>query len=260
MKGAFNPFRLLGAEYDTPVGISGHQVKSVLICTTPRTGGHTLNEAFINAEWGVTMEYFNPDFMIPLQQRWIDKTITNFVAASSNLEGYGRHLLNSRSRGGVFSAKIFPSHVPSLDAAIPITLSSRKHVHLVRHDKIAQTISLAVTLLTKRAFNGEQQLKYLSKISIIDEAKMIEIFEWLKAGERYWKNYFLSIDPACVFTLSTEDLIANPRDRLIEISDKFDLPRSGLATINIVDDPYKQDSILKMELNRKFRLMLKKLI
>ena len=260
MKNAFNPYQLLGADYDTPAGTSGPQVKSILICTTPRTGGHTLNEAFINAEWGVTMEYFNPDCMIPLQQRWFDKSIANFVTASSNLERYGQFLLSNRSRGGVFSAKIFPRNVPSLDAAIPITQSSRNHVHLFRQDKIKQTISLAVTLLTKRAFDGEQQLKYLSKISDLDEPKMIEIFEWLKACDAFWNKYFLSIDPACLFTLSTEDLVANPKNQLNQIAEKFGLPSWRLAAINIIDAPYKMDSNLKAELTNKFKPILEKLV
>ena len=114
------------------------------------------------------MEYFNPESMIPLQQRWIDKTVMNFPSAKQHLEIYGRHLMEKRSTQ-VMAVKLFWEQLSLYQTAFAKMPFATSYIHLTRRDNISQTISLAAMMLTRRPFNDDFELKYIPRIARLDD-------------------------------------------------------------------------------------------
>lgn len=201
------------------------------------------------------MEYFNPDFMIPLQRRWTGHKINSFVAAEANLITYGKFLAEKRSRGQIFSAKLFPGHLSMYNKAFSHFQKPRNYVYLTRRDKVSQTISFAATLLTRRAFNDDYELKYIHKIAHINEEKISKIFLWLKKEEQFWSDFFRTVTTSRVLHFEWENVKENPEQSLGLVAKKFGLPLSDIQTspFNI---PYQKDLELKSELAARFGSVL----
>ena len=250
-----NPAERLGSEFDTPREFRALPVRSLLICSSPRTGGHALCAALWDQGWGMPMEYFNPDFMIPLQQRWIDKTVMNFPRAKDNLEIYGRLLIEKRSTH-VIAVKLFWEHLTLYQKAFANSYFETRYIHLTRRDKISQTISLAATMLTGRAFNDDFKLKYVHRIAHLDNEKILKIYDWLASSEFSWRAYLACLPAANVMELEWEDFQSNPGVHLKAIADKLSLPFLP-EKIGNPGKPYNADLALKRELREKFGDLLK---
>ncbi len=246
-----NPAEKLGADCDTPFQVRAEPESFLLICATPRTGGHALASAFWAQGWGMPLEYFNPDFMINLQQRWINSNVQNFSAAKENLKIYGSHLIEKRSSGQCLSIKLLPEHIASFDAAFAHQKFARNYIHLTRRDKIAQTISLAAMLLTRRAFDSDFELKYVPKIRSVDNQQILKLYNWIIASEELWRSHVASFPESQVVHLDWEDFQADPRHGLALIANKFSLPLAE-EKIESFNAPYQADAKLKTELKEKF--------
>jgi LPS sulfotransferase NodH len=253
-----NPVELLGPDYDTPPYAQLPVESCLLICTTPRIGGHALAAAFLAQGWGTPLEYFNPDSMIPLQKRWIDSSVGNYTAAKENLEIYGKHLAEKRSTSHLFSVKLLHDQMALFGKSFGNSSSITHFVHLSRRDRAAQAISLAATLLTRHAFDNNFEFKYIPKVKEIDDKRMTEIFNWLTAGEAFWHAHIAKIPKSRSLHFHWEDFQADTKSCLSAIGEKFSLPFSS-DKVGRFDEPYNADTELKMELKKRFGNLLEKL-
>jgi LPS sulfotransferase NodH len=254
-----NPAEKLCADCDTPFEAHIPPENFLLICTTPRTGGHALAAALWAQGWGMPLEYFNPDFMISLQQRWINSNVQNFAAAKENLKSYGQHLMEKRSSSNLLSIKLIPEHVTTFEAAFTTAQFARNYIHMTRRDKVAQTISLAAMLLTRRAFESDFELKYIPKIRSLDNQQMLKFYNWILASEEFWRGHVSNLPESQVVHLEWEDFQSSPKRVLASIGEKFSL-RFSEEKIESLNEPYQTDAQLKMELKEKFGDYLKTLV
>ena len=251
--------RLISAELDNVRDASSPPVRRLIICTSPRTAGHAMNEAFMCADWGVPMEYFNPNMMIPLQQRWLDTKVNDPEMAMKNAKPYGEALLKYRVRNNIFSAKIFPDQLKSMLQAFGTKDRSGSYVHLVRRDKVAQAISFAVLLLTKRPFDDDFQLKYLPTLESVNDNSMRNLFFWLRSTDEFWEQQLKHIDGQRVIKIFSEDFLDNPSLYLHRMATRFSFPLDAIDLSSIGQGAYKKDADLKAELSQRYTTLLKSL-
>jgi LPS sulfotransferase NodH len=203
------------------------------------------------------MEYLNPDFMIPLQQRWLNAQPKNYTAAKENLTIYAQALLRHRTRNGWLSVKLFPVQHRLFLQAFP-GAHPPCYVYLKRRDKVAQTISIAVMLLTRRAFEEKTEFRFMQKIGEINQTTLHQIMRWIYKSETYWNGYLETVDPNKRMSLVWEDILANPAGLFQQISQRFGLPRPQ-AALELDATPYTWDDELKLELRSKYRASLESL-
>ncbi len=245
---------LISEAYDYPSAPGAGPPRHLLICTTPRTGGHALCSIFTDLGWGVPLEYFHPDAMVPLQGRWLRERVQSYTAAIARLEPYSRALMQNRVRHGLFSIKLFPDQHRLYQQAF-INDMPGGFIRLSRKDKVAQAISCAALLTTRRAFDGEAQLRFLPRIGELTEAKMLQILRWIHKSEAYWDAYLSQIGPERRLNLIWEQTLVDPITTFTKIAAQFDLPFSS-ETIELSKAPYDQDAAIKAELTARFGVML----
>lgn len=241
---------LIDTEYDRRATPDDGPPRHLLICTTPRIGGHAVCSIFAALGWGVPMEYFNPDFMIPLQERWLEERVQSYTAAKERLEAYARALMNNRTSGAMFSVKVFPDQYRLYQKAFG-NIEPHGFIRLTRNDKVAQAISFAVTLSTRRAFRNESQMRFLPRIGELDETKMIQILNWIYKNEAYWDTYLGQMELKRCVNLIWEEVIADPITAFATVATQFNLPFSSekAKLSKVLDDT---DVALKLELTTRF--------
>ena len=251
--------RLISAELDNARDASSQPVRRLIICTSPRTAGHAMNEALMCADWGVPTEYFNPEWMIPLQQRWLNANIIDPEMAMKNAKPYGEALLKYRVRSNIFSAKIFPNQLKGMLRTFGTNDRSGSYVHLVRRDKVAQAISFAVLLLTKRAFDDDFELQYLPTLESLNDNAMRNLFVWLRSNDEFWEKHLKHIDGQRVIKIFSEDFLDNPSLYLHRIATRFSFPLDAIDLSSIGQGAYQKDADLKAELSQRYTTLLKSL-
>lgn len=244
----------MGEAYDYPPVPGDGPPRHLLICTTPRTGGHAMCSIFTDLGWGVPLEYFHPDAMLPLQGRWLRERVQSYTAAIGRLEPYSRALMQNRVRHGLFSIKLFPDQHRLYQQAFSNDMP-RGFIRLSRKDKVAQAISSAALLTTRRAFDGEAQLRFLPRIGELNEAKMLQILRWIHKSEAYWDAYLGQIEPKRRVNIIWEEILVDPITIFAKIAAQFDLPFSS-EKIELRIAPYDQDATIKVELTARFGPMI----
>lgn len=248
---------LIDPEYDRHSTPEDGSLRHLLICTTPRTGGHAVCSIFAALGWGVPMEYFNPDFMIPLQERWLNQRIQSYTLAKERLGPYAQALLNNRTIHCLFSVKVFPDQHRLYQEAFG-NREPHGFIRLIRNDKVAQAISFAVTLSTRRAFRNESQMRFLPRVGELNEDKMIQIMNWIHKNEAYWDTYLDQIEAKRCVNIIWEEVIVDPITTFAKIADQLYLPFSSeKATLSKVPDDI--DSALKVQLTSRFGARLSQL-
>lgn len=198
----------------------------ILILTTPRTAGHTLCRFFTMAGWGVPMEYFNPDFAIPLYRRWTDGRARVGATWDQQLKHYADLLLTHRSPGGVLAIKLFPDqHAFWADTIEPGIPPERvKLVFLERKDRKSQLLSALALCLTRRpSFNGDYVLQFSPRIEVVDEAVVRQTHRILEEWNGLWRRR-LAAHPGTSVSLTMEDLLDDPAGEMARLASVLGLP------------------------------------
>ena len=188
--------------------------------------------------------------MVPLQGRWLRESVRSYTAAIERLEPYSRALMQNRVRQGLFSIKLFPDQHRLYQQTFTNDVP-RGFIRLSRNDKVAQAISSAALLITRRAFDGEAQLRFLPRIGELTEAKMLQILRSIHKSEAYWDAYLGQIEPKRRVNLIWEEILVDPIATFANIAAQFDLPFSS-EKIEFSKAPYDQDAALKAELTNRF--------
>ncbi|MEO7679379.1 MAG: Stf0 family sulfotransferase [Sphingomonas sp.] len=109
MSAARKPYDLTSARHDYPAW-SGLPLRTITICTHPRSGSTLLSEAmYFAGKLGCPIEYFHRGFRRDLSARWGTTTIQEQIRAAHRLR---------TDPGGTFAVKLFWHDVEEMAAAL----------------------------------------------------------------------------------------------------------------------------------------------
>src|ERR1700761_3371165 len=113
------PYDLATAEHDYPAR-DGAPLRTILICTHPRSGSTLLGEAlYFAGGLGCPLEYFHAGFRPALARRWKPRSLSDYIAAAHRWR---------TDPGGTFAVKLFWRDVRELAAE----LDPDRFAHLAR--------------------------------------------------------------------------------------------------------------------------------
>ena len=184
----------------------------ILVCTTPRTAGHSYCRVLQQLGLGIPTEYFQWQYALPLMRRWsIDGTM-DVEKLNQQAPAYGRHLLEKRTENGVFSAKIFYENLPFARSSIGDDDDNSFYVFLSRRNKVDQTISLLSMLHTGQPFDSQEKLPGIPTVTILSEKVVRDTAQYIFDREIRWKNYLTTVDRRRVAHVFYEDFVADQQE------------------------------------------------
>jgi LPS sulfotransferase NodH len=241
--------RLLSAESDRPAP-SG-SIARLLICTTPRTAGHTFCRALSAVNWGVPTEYFHPGYALPLMNRWTGSKARRVAFYTQQAAHYGRLLLANRVANGIFSAKVFFEQLDFLRQCMGDDLENWFCIRLFRRDKTAQTISLATMSLTRRPFDGPVKDYSIHHAERLELPEIENFARYLMSQEALWDEFCRRLDPGRIVRVACEDFLDSPANAISRIAGQFSLPGIGEASFPGWA-PYRIDRAVKDSTQERF--------
>ncbi|QKD03939.1 Stf0 family sulfotransferase [Mesorhizobium loti] len=193
---------------------SNENPAKILICTTPRTAGHSYCQVLQQFGLGIPTEYFQWQYALPLMRRWSGDHAMDLETLNEQAPAYGRHLLNNRSENGIFGAKIFFENLPFARSAIGDDDGNSFYVFLSRRNKVDQTISLLSMLHTGQPFDSHEHLPGIPKVAVLTERIVRDTAQHIFDSEIRWKNYLNTLDRHRVAHVGYEDFVANQRENV----------------------------------------------
>ena len=249
--------RVVSAALDVPEASAQQPSQLVFICTTPRTAGHALCNAMRAAGWGVPTEYFFPDFAMAMQARWMPPGPATFAGAMAQAAAYGGHLRARRTVNGIFAAKLFVMDLSFAEQALEVHGERARYVLLERADIVSQTISLAATLLTRRAFDGDYEVRALPRLQGTDDTGMIRLLHSLLQQNAQWERLLADKPATRVMRVTTEAFLGDRRGFLDRLGRKFSLPTPETDIESaLTGSAYRIDRDLKQILHARFGALL----
>ncbi len=203
---------ILSAAFDRD-GPIGNPAR-VLICTTPRTAGHTYCRVLQQLGLGVPTEYFQWQYALPLMRRWLSNETIDRERLDRQAADYGHHLLAKRSVSDVFAAKLFHQNLDFANRSIGADTANSFYVFLFRRNKVEQTVSLLSVLYTGQPFDSDGALPGIPTLKTISEKAVGDMVLHIASSEARWRNYLATIDARRVAHVAYEDLVANPHDNV----------------------------------------------
>ena len=188
--------------------------RKLIICTTPRTAGHSVCRILHHNGLGIPTEYFQWQYALPLMKRWSADDKMDLDKLQLQAPVYGRHLLRNRSVDGIFSAKIFHENFDFMRRSIGGDDADWVYVFLTRRNKTDQTISLLSMLLTGRPFADDGVMRNVRQIEKVTRQAVENVAMYISASEANWKMKLSEIDADRVSTVSYEDFVSDPSKTL----------------------------------------------
>ncbi|TGQ64624.1 MAG: hypothetical protein E5V49_11630 [Mesorhizobium sp.] len=205
--------RFVSANYDRESATENPA--KILICTTPRTAGHSYCQILRQFGLGLPTEYFQWQYALPLMRRWSGDHTMGVEKLNDLAPAYGRYLLRQRSDNGVFSAKLFYENLPFARSAIGEDDGNSFYVLLSRSNKIDQTISLLSMLQTGQPFDSQEPLPGIPIVKTLSERAVRDTAQYIFDSEIRWKNYLNTVDRRRVAYVCYEDFIANQQETVL---------------------------------------------
>lgn len=221
------PYDLTSAGYDFPPR-EGAPLRTVLICTHPRSGSTLLGEAVHFAGGlGSPLEYFHVGFRPALAARWGTESARDYAGA------VWRHRTDP---GGTLAVKLFwrdvhelaaelghpgavafgenppesfaPDQYRALWEALAPVFPAAEFVHLMRRDALRQAISGAVATRTQvwRSIPGIENAPLAEPE--FDMERIESLIAYSNFCHGHWRNLFAAIH-AAPLALSYEELTAD---------------------------------------------------
>lgn len=238
---------ILSAKFDS--ASSGIPKHTLLLCTTPRTGGHTCCKRLLQLGAGVPTEYFQPQFALRLARRLAENQRLQLTDLQQYASTYGTALRKYRTKNSVFAAKIFLENYEFCRRSIGPENDKWRYLRLVRRDKVAQTISLLCMLRTGRPFDSDQTLENVVMLKDIGSQSVANAVKYLQACEKKWDVMLAHIPAERRALIYTEDLLQSSattfEDALAKLLPATDLDRTGAI---VPTKKYAVDAELKAEL------------
>lgn len=234
--------------------------RKLVLCTTPRTLGHSLANNMRLAGWGVPMEYFWPETALSFYQRWQNNKCTDFSEVISNASIYGNRLLQNRVNNEIFSVKVFPYNFYHLEQCID--LKDAQYIFLERKDRFSQLISILATNLTGRPFDSEISYKNILSVQKLDTEIIKKSYYFLKNNYQSWEKFLNRINADNVVKITSEQFLSSPYDTLKTISTKFKLRINPLCNEESFScgERYSQDSEIKQRIINEYGEFIRYLI
>lgn len=226
--------------------------RKIVICTTPRTGGHSCCQQLRAFGLGVPTEYFQIQYATPLMRRWSNSPDLERDELPHRAGEYGAQLLNKRSRNGIFATKIFYENLPFMREALGADDDSWFYVRLTRRDKVAQTISLLSMTSTGRAFDSDDQIQELVAIDNIGPKNVQNAVRYLHQRELAWSSMLASIPQERKSKIFLEDFIKDAEESVrLAVADWFtQLPETPAAPLKL--NRYSSDNDLKNQIKSRY--------
>jgi LPS sulfotransferase NodH len=229
----------------------GKTVK-ILICTTPRTAGHSYCQAMHQFGVGIPTEYFQWQYALPLMRRWSADETFDLERLYRHAPSYGGHLFAKRAENGVFAAKLFFENLPFARHAIGDDDSNSFYVFLRRRNKLDQTISLLSMLHTGQPFDSPNFLPGVPTVTVLNEKVVRVTAQHILDGEIRWKNYLNTLDAGRVAHVCYEDFIVDQQESVFATMSHW-LPDLELRSKPIAASRrYAQGTELKTILERQY--------
>ena len=222
---ANKPYDLATAEHDYPAW-DGPPLRTILICTHPRSGSTLLGEAlYFAGGLGCPLEYFHAGFRPALASRW----------GCAGLSDYSRAVHRWRTDpSGTLSVKLFWRDVAELagelrpgrfddlherppEATSPETyreiaallaplFPAADYIHLVRRDRVRQAVSAAAAVQTG-VWRQIPQMGERAEAAppSFDYATIERLIAYADFCHRHWRGLFAAIG-AVPYGLAYEDL------------------------------------------------------
>ncbi|AZO54956.1 MULTISPECIES: Stf0 family sulfotransferase [unclassified Mesorhizobium] len=224
----------------------------ILICTTPRTAGHSYCQALQQFGLGIPTEYFQWQYALPLMRRWSADDTMDLEELNQQAPEYGRRLLAKRTENGVFAAKLFFENLPFARNSIGDDDGNSFYVFLSRRNKIDQTISLLSMLHTGQPFDGQETLSGIPTVSILTERVVNETAQYIFDSEVRWKNYLNTLERRRVAQVWYEDFIAGQQENASTTMSNwfpgFELKSKAISA----SARYAHDADFKIMIKRQF--------
>ncbi|MGX5847917.1 Stf0 family sulfotransferase [Mesorhizobium sp. PL10] len=200
----------IAATYDRQS--SAENPAKILICTTPRTAGHSYCQVLQQLGLGIPTEYFQWQYALPLMRRWSADDSMDLEKLNQLAPAYGSRLLAKRTENGVFAAKIFFENLPFARSSIGDDDGNSFYVFLSRRNKIDQTISLLSMLHTGQPFDSQETLAGVPMVTTLSEKVVKDVALHILDSEIRWKNYLNTVDRRRVAHVCYEDFVANQQE------------------------------------------------
>ncbi|WP_143749661.1 hypothetical protein [Mesorhizobium sp. WSM3879] len=249
--------RLLSTAFDRH-GSSSNPAR-VLICTTPRTAGHTYCMVMRHLGLGLPTEYFQWQFAVPLMRRWTDDDTIDVLALDRLAASYGRQLLDKRSVNGVFAAKLFVGNLNFARRAVGDDDANSFYVFLSRRNKFDQTVSLLSLLYTGQPFDGGETLPGIPALKTISQKAVLDTVRHIADCEVRWRSYLSRIDAARIVHVAYEDFVASPYDNVRATMRNW-FPAHDLDIAPVAESRrYGNDAAVKTIIARQFGGLIREL-
>jgi LPS sulfotransferase NodH len=231
----------------------------ILICTTPRTAGHSYCQVLRQFGLGIPTEYFQWQYALPLMRRWSGDGVMDLDGLYRHAAAYGRHLLEKRSVDGIFSAKIFHNNLSFACHSIGDDGPRSFYVFLSRRDKIEQTISLLSMLHTGQPFDGPKTLPGAPTLGTLSEKIVNGTVRHIVNAELGWKTYLATVDSSRIAHVAYEDFIADPSGTVRATMSNWFATSDPLPNIEAETKRYAHDVELKTIIGRQFGSQIRRL-
>jgi LPS sulfotransferase NodH len=239
-------------------GIEPTAERTLLIATTPRTGGHFLCSRLAADGLGMPTEYFGPQLALPLLGRWTGEHFETLAEATPQASVYSQKLLSLRSPNTVFSAKLFFGDLRFLRKCFSQErLQQATYLFLVRQDIVAQTISLLALLKTGRAFDSEETIDFINQIETIDQTVAERTLNWIIQQNQMWCHYLATLSN--VLWTDMETSIQRPDEIAHEIAHHMSIEVTP-TPLRAETKRYQRDKDLKQSLDEHFSSHLRQFV
>ncbi|MGH6615019.1 Stf0 family sulfotransferase [Sphingomonas sp.] len=225
---ARNPYDLTDADHDYPAR-DGPPLRTILICTHPRSGSTLLGEAlYFAGGLGCPLEYFHRGFRPGLAGRWGTAGIGQHIATVHRLR---------TDPGGTLSVKLFwrdiedmaaeldperfgmlqetppgavaPETYRAIAALLSEAFPNPSYVHLERRDRIRQAVSgLAAVQTNLWRVIADRDVQPAKGEADYDFDRIDGYIRYADFCHGHWRNFFAAIG-VTPCTLSYEALVAD---------------------------------------------------
>ena len=225
MTPATSALYMLDAVHDQPVAAEDAR-QLLFICTTPRSGSHSLCRALYDLGLGVPEEYFHPNAMAQLAARW---AIPSDPASPQWFEAYWQRVQQQRNRNGIVAVSLFGYQTALLTRLLRPT-DQPVFLHLHRLSATDQISSLIALYQTKKPYENDQQVPQIPDIGEISPRSIRILHKWLRMQNDKWCQ-FLADKPHLAMT--SEELFSHSDKLLTRVVEhgQWPVPRDRIAQV-----------------------------
>jgi len=233
---------LTGPDYDVDIGERGS--KTLIICSSPRTGSYELCRFLLAAGVGIPFEYMHPQFANQIGPRW---GLPTEPLRAEYIGPYIEALRLRRVQNGVFGVNLQYWHFTGflMNAPGDGLFDNAFVIYLFRPDLAAQVTSWRVAMATGIwDFSGRRTSEPRQYPPSLQEraAQFQEDLKFVSGEDAGFRELF-ALAGIKAHYLSMEELFRAPREVVGRIAEALHVPlnESALARMIAESKPYPRD-------------------